>query len=473
MRKDGNGDMKTDMPNIIVVVADALRADHLSCYGYHRRTSAHIDEFAEQCVLFESAFSASPTTISSIPSILTGLYPSLHGTGVDGNLLTLNLQRPTIPQVLKRYGYTTVAFNTNPLVAGKYGYDRGCDERFDMFPSQSEKLITCTIKHSTNGIERAEVLRFHRPYVCSAAVNSKVGDWLAHNRRQPFFMWIHYMDTHAPYYPRDPYFSRYSADRSPMQILNFLRRFGDVFDRLHKGTGPLTVDQKELVVNCYDSEIGYFDQNFGLLLRLLSNRGLLDDTVIFLTADHGEEFWEHGAWGHFVRMYDFNLHVPLLMKCPGLSPVGRRISKQVRNIDIFPTILDLLDIAPQQELSGVSLLPYIDEPDSAAELPVVSEGGGVVRLSTGELIDRLYAIRTPDYKYIRNVTTNEAQLYRLKEDAMELNNAANQAGVEHIISDLERQMHERLGRGAVATSRPEQPDFDEQMLERLKVLGYA
>jgi len=465
--------MVYNKPNIIVIVADALRADHLSCYGYPTLTSPYLDRFAERCVLFESAFSASPSTVSSIPSILTGLYPSLHGTGVDGNMLTLNRQVTTLPELLKQHGYTTVAFNTNPLVAGKYGYDRGYDARFDLFPAEKDKAIMTRIDYILGERSVNYLVRLSQPYICSKQLNACVADWLKRKGRRPFFMWLHYMDTHSPYLPRQPYFSQYSLDKPREKVAHFLRQFDRIVDALHKGSDSLGEVEKALVIDCYDSEIRYLDRNLGQLMSLLSGYNLLDNTVIFITADHGEEFWEHGKWGHFVRMYDINLRVPLLLKLPGFEAVPKRICAQVRNIDIFATIVDLLQGRDEQGLSGLSLLAWLNGNDSATEEPVIAEGGGVERLSTGEYIDRMYAIRTKQYKYIKNVTKNEFQLYRLSDDPQELNNIAVEPSAGQIIARLEGRMNELLNPAGRLDTKMIEAEIDDQMLKRLKALGYA
>lgn len=438
--------MYSDRPNIIVIVADALRADHLSCHGYSRLTSPHLDKFAEECILFKSAFSASPSTVGSIPSILTGLYPSFHGTGVDGNILTLCRDIPTLPEVLNKEGYTTVGFNTNPYMASKHGYNRGYVSYFDLFPSQRK--------------------------VCSKGANMEVANWLENDRQQPFFMWIHYMDTHGPYYPREPYFSRYSSAQSKDQIASFKNRFDQIYAKLVKEPGLRDLEERQLIVNCYDSELRYFDENFEDLLNLLRRHHLLNNTIIIVTADHGEEFWEHDKWGHYMRMYDINLHVPLLLRYPAFASKGKSISKQVRNIDIFPTVLDILNITPEHYLSGVSLLPYVEDESSASEVAVVSEGGGVQGISVNLYIDRVYSLRTPPWKYVKNVTQNKKQLYQLQNDPSELSNIAHEPYAQDIIGELDLKLTDLLKPTTKFKGDASLVEFDSQIIEKLRVLGY-
>lgn len=439
--------MGYNRPNIIIIVADALRPDHLSCYGYNQPTSPNLDKFAQESVLFKSAFSASPSTVSSIPSILTGLYPSFHGTGVDGNILTLNQEIPTLPQVLSREGYTTVGFNTNPYMASKHGYSKGYVSYFDLFPSQRK--------------------------VCSRGTNEEVAKWLENARAQPFFAWIHYMDTHGPYFPRDPYFSQYSSDKPKHQITSFIKCFNQIWSRLQKDSNLITPEERGLLVNCYDSEISYFDQNFNNLLALLKDYSLLDNTAIIVTADHGEEFWEHHRWGHYMRMYDINLHVPLLIRYLPLASERKAISKQVRNIDIFPTVLDILNIKAGHYLSGLSLVPFISDEGSVPQAPVVSEGGGVHGISVKTYVDRVYSLRTPEWKYIKNVTQNKKQLFQLQNDPLELKNLVHEPYAQDVIRDLDLKLSNLLKLATEPKGNISPAKSDRQIIETLKALGYV
>ncbi len=457
--------------NIVIILADALRADHLSCYGYYRPTSPNIDHFSRRSHVFRSAFSVSPSTISAIPSILTGLYPSMHGTGVDQNILNFNRNLPVLPEILQKAGYATVAFNTNPLVVGKYGYDRGFDQRYDIFPSDENKSVSAELEHDIDGVKQTISLRFNQPYICSGEMNKKVEQWLIQNNHHPFFMWLHYMDTHSPYLPREPYFSKYTADRDQKNVVEFLMTFNDVFSRIHQGIKPDPDELKQLLIDSYDSEISYFDAHFAGLLDSLKNQSVLDRTIIFLVADHGEEFWEHGYWGHQVRMYESNLHVPLIMYAPGLTQGGGVISKQVRNIDIFASVCELLDIH-KIDHCGVSLLPYIRDEEHAEVRPVISEGGGIKSLSQNKWIDRLYSIRTPRYKYIKNTTKNEKALYDLYRDPMEIKNRADELQWRKVTEELDNELCCTLKINNPNQTGGDVPEFSEQVAERLKSLGY-
>lgn len=458
--------MHSNKPNIILVVVDALRADHLSCYGYHKLTSPNIDKFTEDCVLFQSAFSASPSTVGSIPSILTGVYPSFHGTGVDGNVLALSQTIPTLPEVLNENGYTTVGLNTNPYMVSKHGYSRGYTSYFDLLPipiNKKKKLFN-----------KLKLFQFtNPPYINSHRVIKQAAKWLRKNRKsKPFFMWVHFMDTHAPYFPRQPYFSQFSNNISKENISLFKKQFNQIYTKLFKDSNLITLEERQLLINCYDSEIRYLDQTFRNLLTLLKRYHLFDNTLIILTSDHGEEFWEHGRWGHYTRMYDVNIHVPLLIKYLPLTSKGKVVSKQVQNIDIFPTVLSILNIKPRDYLSGTSLLPLINEGNSAPESVVVSEGGGIQGISVKAYIDRLYSLRTPKWKYIKNVTQTQKQLYHLEKDPKELNNLADDPSLQETIKKLDYQLKDLLNSSTEFKKIKKSAEIDRQIIESLKILGY-
>jgi len=465
--------MQHNKPNVVVVLVDALRPDHLSCYGYGRPTGSRLNEFAEQSVLFTSAFSASSCTVSSIPSIITGLYPSLHRTGVDGNLTTLSADVPTIAEVLNRSGYCTVGFNTNPLVCGKHGYSRGYSCYYDLFPEKTNIKIPATIEYSWQGVTKRENVEFTQPYVCSGDLTKQVGAWLDANERQPFFMWLHYMDTHAPYLPRQPHFSRFSADKPKAEVVRFVRQLNSIYDVLHRDQDRISPLDRQLIMDCYDSEIAYFDSMFGRLLDCFQKHGLLENTLLIVTADHGEEFWEHQRWGHYVRMFDINLRVPLILRYPQLHSSNKILSQQVRNIDIFPTILEILNLNSDCRMSGVSLLPCIRDEYMAAPLPVVAEGGGVIQLLTKTNTDRMYALRTPEWKYIKNTTHPQLQLYDLQNDPQETSDLSAEPFADATMKALDRRLTDLLSSGGERKNSMPQQEMDSKIIAQLAQLGYA
>jgi len=358
-------------------------------------------------------------------------------------------------------------------MAGNHGYNRGYISYFDLFPS--EKKIGLFERAWRFAKKKIHINRYYSSFkriICSKGVNKQVQKSLKNLEEKPFFMWIHYMDVHAPYLPREPYFSYYSSEKPKEQITFFKENLNQTYDKLYKNPDSISLENRQLIVNCYDSEINYFDHNFKNLLYQLRKYKLFDNAMIILTSDHGEEFWEHDKWGHTMRMYDVNTHVPLLIKYPQLCTKRKTISKQVRTIDIFPTVLDNLNLKQRNYLSGVSLESFIKDEHDVPELTVLSEGGGVQGISVKKHIDRVYSLRTPQWRYIKNITQNQKELYQLEKDPQELNNLANNPSVKNTIKEFDLQLTILLASSNKYKNQIPSVELDEKIVQRLRALGY-
>ncbi|MDP8234748.1 MAG: sulfatase [Candidatus Erginobacter occultus] len=333
-----------DRPNLLLISVDTLRADHLGCYGYDRPTSENIDRLAEEGVLFENAFSASPWTTPSHMSIMTGYYPRVHNVymwGRDargiysGKVLSGNI--PTLAEILKEHGYTNVAFTGGANVAGKIGFARG----FEIYDEDSDT---------------------------DAAV-----EWLRENADRRFFMFYHTYFTHSPYLPAPPYDSKYDPSYSgeiPSRV-ELMKEMGMEKNDLWQGLWQALHNRYWSAVAfddpadwyhlkaLYDGSIEAVDAEFiKELIGTLRAKGVLDRTLVVFTSDHGEEFLEHGRAEHD-SIYREVAQVPLILRLPGVLPAGTRVRQLVRNIDILPTILELLGIPPEREIQGISLMPAV------------------------------------------------------------------------------------------------------------------
>jgi arylsulfatase A-like enzyme/tetratricopeptide (TPR) repeat protein len=287
--------------NVLLITLDTTRADHLPVYGYTRVSTPSLDRFAETSLIFEEAIAHAPLTLPSHTSILTGQLPISHGVR-DNDGFVVDPKVKTVAQVLKDRGYTTAAFVSAFVLDSRWGLNRGFDVYFDNFNQYQE-------------VNRDEVQRR------AEETEAEVERWLPGNRDKRFFCWVHFYDPHDPYDPPEPYLSRYAANR-------------------------------------YDGEIAYMDQYVGKLLTKLAELGLSDRTLVIITGDHGEGLGDHGELTHAMFLYRTTLRVPLLIHIPGGS--RKRIHGVVRHIDLAPTILDLLGIAPTPEMQGASLVPMID-----------------------------------------------------------------------------------------------------------------
>ena len=323
--------------NVIIVMVDTLRADHMSTYGYERKTTPFISKFASQAVVFEHARSQASCTFPSINSLLTSRNPAIFTRQAKGQL-GIPDEYPSIAEILKTHGYRTIAVSASPIVRATpsdFNPNGGFDRGFDVFVEDPlwgpGAQVNRAVKSQLDAVE------------------------------EPFFLYAHYMDPHGPYRPPERYEKRFAGEYEGLQ---FIERGNPVpIGKMLYANGPhvdITDRDIQHLVDLYDDEIRYFNGVFSRLIRYLDERDLLDHTVIVLAADHGEEFLEHGHIKHCRGVWDTVTRVPLIFRFPGVEG-GLRIEDAVQNLDIVPTILDYLTIEPEGlEFEGTSLLPFID-----------------------------------------------------------------------------------------------------------------
>jgi arylsulfatase A-like enzyme len=308
--------------NVVVLLEDALRADRLGTYGYSRPTSPHRDRFASSGAVFEHAFSQETKTRPSVPSVMTSLYPTATGVWFFSDVLDDGYT--TLAEVMRRSGFATASFVQNPN-AGIYA---GLEQGFD------------TVEDNRTLGARADDL-FRR----------RVDRWLETWSGRNTFMYLHVIDPHGPYDPPPPFERWYREAPSGDDLVPELLEIDPEWMERPTASGRR---------NLYDGEIQYNDEQFGLLLELLAARGLLDDTLFVLIADHGERLGEDDVWGHQPPGYVEGIHVPLFMVHPGRIPAGQRIAEPVQLLDVMPTILELVGVdASDLVLQGDSLAPLL------------------------------------------------------------------------------------------------------------------
>ncbi len=313
-------------PNIVCVLVDTLRADHLGCYGYERDTSPRIDEIADEGLTFTRYFAASSWTNPSIATLFTGLYPQAvfppapHRKAID---LILPSKLDTLAECLQAGGYRTFGIVDHPGIDPKHGYAQG----FEDYALLSSKLGW----HHWTGTAPDLVLEEFR-----VAIDSLEAD--------PFFLYVHLVYPHQPYTPLPP----------------FEGMFGPGFSTLVKA-------KRQAVINSYDAEIRMTDDLVGKMHDLLGDRGLLDDSYFILTSDHGEGFWEHGLSEHGNSLFNELLAVPLVISPPRATSYSSGVVDNLQgSVDLFPTILDMAGVSIPRHCSGESLLPYFHGSKSLA-----------------------------------------------------------------------------------------------------------
>jgi arylsulfatase len=426
-------------------VIDALRPDHLGCYGYALDTSPAIDALARRGVLFADATSLSSYTRAAVPSILASVHPGAHGVLSQGKKVEmLSDEYKTLAETLKERGYVTAAFAPNPSLQRAFNFDQG----FDLYDDDFRIAV-----------------RGNQDYETARRINERTLRWLRANRGKPFFAYLHYRDVHAPYVPPPPYdrkFDKPGAGR-PLSEAEYKTQPPDIRQ-------PRRFRDLDSYVEQYDGEIRYTDDHLARLLETLSQEGFLENTVIFLTADHGESFLEHGSWTHGTGLYEELMRVPLLLILPGEKHAGKRVEMPVQTTDLYPTVLELLKAETPPELQGKSLFGAI-EGSADPERPVFGEAL-VGRGHRPKNFGQLAAVRTGGWKLIYNRWSRSAELYHLSEDPAEKRNLVDREPERALALLRLIAAHDR--ENAKRSHRAEgQEPLPEDVVEGLRSLGYV
>lgn len=420
--------------SVVLVVVDTLRADHLGSYGYARPTSPEIDRWADRGVLFGRSFSTAPWTLPSVASLLTGRRQ--HGAGLsrqpgaENSHARLDASLPTLAGVLGEAGYRCGAFVTNSFLRPPFGLDAG----FETYDAGRHRQISK--RHAEKMVDTALA-------------------WIDERRAEPFFLFLHLMDPHMPYEPRAPARGRFAGRaagrfRVPLSTAQQIRQ----------SEPPLEAAEREFVASLYDEEVAYVDLHVGRLLDGLAERGVTNRALIVLTADHGEELWEHGGFEHGHSLYQELLHVPLVFWAPGLRPA--RIDVPATGTDLFPTILEALGLPLPAGLDGASLWAAITGGGTPPARPIVAHD-----ILYG---DERQALLEWPWKLIVAARGEEFQLYDLSSDPAELLDRS--ASEPDRVRTLLARLRGALPQGAASTSGPEVP-LSQDLRDELRALGYA
>lgn len=319
--------------NVIVLLIDTLRADKMKPWNPRTRVrTPTIDTFAQQGTVFELAHSVENWTKPSVASVLTGLYPRTHLARATESELPAGALM--LSEHLKAKGFRTSMFGANGYVSDRFGFNQGWD-------------------HYTNFIRENK-------NTDAENVFREAGDWIEQNRGQRFFTYIHTIDPHVPYDPPAEYLRMYDARQDYTGIVQ-PRMTGDLLEGAKRRPPSVTFTPSDVqrLTALHDGEITQHDAVFGRFVERLRTLGVLDNTLIVITSDHGEEFDEHGSWGHGHSVYEELLHVPLLVRYPGGVPANQRVSQAVGTLSIPATVTDLVGVEPMPNLEGPSLLPLI------------------------------------------------------------------------------------------------------------------
>jgi len=346
-------------PNVLVIVIDTLRADHVSCYGYSRPTTPNIDRIARDGVLFENAISTAPWTMPSHASMVTGRYPHEHGA-VDEHGLDDRL--PTIGEAFRDRGFRTGAFSANNLYfCRRAGFARGFLHFEDYFYSLGDVVYRTVwgriVNHFLPFVAHIRVLEEIPVRERAEQINTSAVEWIDRDRSHPFFVFLNYFDLHTPYLPKQPYRGRFSKIPNPGGLIDM-------------GSKPhLTADQLQSEVDAYDGAITYVDEQIGRMFTELRRRGLDQNTIVVITSDHGEAFGEHNLVTHRNALYRGLIHVPLIYWEPGKIPSGVRIDHPVTVASLPATLLELAGTRDQKQFVTSSLAELWRHPEVANNWP--------------------------------------------------------------------------------------------------------
>jgi arylsulfatase A-like enzyme len=440
----------TRPPNIVMIVVETLRYDHVNCLGYERKTTPAIDALATQGALFRQHVSSSCWTMPSVMSIMTSQPPARHGA-VSYQPRTLASGITTLAAELGRQGYLTAGIVSNPTLNGKFGFREGFDLYDDFTLAGSAPIDPLTPGCEPSAGDKQPT---------GGEVTRLAVSWLTARKAdpaKPFFLFLFYLDPHYDYLPPAPY-DRMFTDRG--------------YAGAQKGSGikglesrGLSAADKAQIVALYDGEVRYTDDQIGRLLQSIKQLGLEEGTITMLTGDHGEEFWEHGGTAHGHTLYDELLRIPLVIRYPGHVKASCRIETQTGHIDLMPTLLDLAGLPPCGQCTGRSLVPLMNGGTNELPLLVESDIEGWVR-----------ALRTSALKIVEHTGRAAPELYCLTDDPHELHNLAGtpRAAEFHSLLATLQALPPHVREGAAATgSSNVATNLDANILRQLRSLGYV
>jgi len=423
-------------PNVLLVVLDTTRADHLSAYGYARDTTPFLAELARESTLYENAVSPAPWTLPSHASLFTGQFPSVHGATAEHRWLRDEFL--TLAEILRDQGYATAGFTNNAVVSHAHNLDQGFDQFTDVFLEWGPEFGWTEGRRRTvpeNLLHRWREWR-KPPDKGSARTNELVASWLdrwqAASPRRPFFVFVNLLEAHLPYAAPPAFRDRFVSGppRPAIAGLSQSSWYHDAF-RLMGTKESLTKEDYAQIAEQYDAELAYQDERLRDLVGELRKRGLLDDTLLVVVSDHGENLGEHGGrLNHVLSFHQTLLHVPLLVRRPGRFPAGLRYAPPVSTVSVFATVLDEAgSAAPPGQIPALGPLPRAAS-DAAPpfvvseyELPVfeiAALADDVPGFDVGPLAVRQRAVRQGPWKLVRG-TPGGAEVYDLARDPGEEN----------------------------------------------------
>jgi arylsulfatase A-like enzyme len=442
----GASDAPLARPNIFLFTVESLRPDHIGLYTGQRDTTPNLDAFARESMVYEDAHSVTSWTLASHASIFTGLYPTAHGT--TGARSKLPDEAHTLADLLAARGYQTAGVASGPYLARGHNLNQG----FAFYDDSAATIGTQGGAHDdiTNPLLEKIINRFLTSY---------------RDAQQPLFLFAYFWDPHYDYIPPAPYDTMFLADGAERINVRDYESSSSV-------TKALTPGELAYVLSQYDGEIRYTDMYLGRLFEALKQADLWEDSVVIVTSDHGEEFFDHGEKGHKRSLYAESVHVPLLIKYPRSARIGRD-ARLVSLVDLFPTILELSGADSPAAHQGRSLLEAEPDPERPIFFELLSTF--YHRATDGRYSredEAWMAVRRGEHKLIVVPSQERAELYRVSRDPTEQNDIAlgepeRVAELSHVLDLWKRDAKQLANTGASTEA-----NLDPEQLERLRALGY-
>jgi len=418
-------------PNILLIGIDSLLSTHMSCYGYHRLTTPHMDRFAEGGTLFENTFSPNVPTTPGYLCMLTGkdvfstqCVALRHRGGIPKGVATL-------PEILKKEGYNTTSIGGGKDNVAWRGFGKYLG--YHAWGGRDEGAL-----HKADALNEVAVPELNR---------------LAKSKK-PFFLFLRHMDPHSPYLPPAPYNRMFyhgnecdPKNKSMKPVFDFAP-FADYF----RSWMPPGVTDKDYVIAQYDGAVAYMDACIQRLFQQLESLGIFDDTIVVINSDHGETLYDHECWFDHHGIYDVTLKVPLIIRYPKKVPAGKRVAGYNQHMDLVPTLMELAGIKPDVTFDGRSLMPMVrGKRSSHASSFYITECTWM----------RKHGWRTPEWKLIHALEPDfhfkpEVELYNLIEDPGETKNLAKKH--PEVVEMLETQMQNHIAKRMKQTGRPNPMD---------------
>jgi arylsulfatase A-like enzyme len=429
--------MPPPFKNVILIAIDTLNAHHLGAYGAERSPSPNIDQLAKNGIVFERAYSAAPWTKPAFASMFTSLYPSEHGVTAFDRILSED--KFTVGEYFKSKGFSTAGIVSHILVQPQFGYAQGFDY-YELIP----------FKGNVHSI------------ISSLRVTDMATRWLESNSERPFFMFLHYFDPHNNYYHHKK-FDRTSWYKGPVTSGMDLRE-------LKKLIPNMTKEDVVALRGFYDEEIAFTDFSIGLLLSYLRDHGLDKDTLIVLTADHGEELTERGYIGHTRTLYDELVRVPFIFNLPGrFAPA--RVKEPVSTMDLLPTMQGLFGDKKQTQIAGEDLSEILL---AGAKEPLARKIFSEVDYRAGQITAHKLGVVDGNLKLVLDKSSQQYEFFDLKKDPSETINIEDSSSPDFKrLQAAIKGFQARYQTDAVESNKLVAPKAESQdKMDQLKSLGY-